>query len=369
MKAFITILLLLSTACLQAQNVQSSFKLDDATKAAIRMVEEQFSQDSIDIEKGAKEKILNRREKMDEKKADIIAKAKAKFAKEQEKLKQEKLKQAEAQNKEQKSPKKNKDSVSTQKETNDSTSVSMPIVTDEDKAEKAKKKSFELQSRYKTESTSLLQQVVGARSYPHLQAFIQKYLSADKDVMHYLPLLSEMDTISIQLKKLNHDSAKPFILFTQSLHSVKLAQETLAKPLDKQKRIEIQNQLKNLHFYLSEQQESEKIDSLREGLRLYYLTTSNMLDLIDEIKSAHDAYVAVDATEEIKVRAADDLKSSIDFEGRVDNFKYVAYMYTMYRSIKKEVVPCDEQGNYLFNQIKLERLEEYKKELEAVRAK
>lgn len=368
MKAIITILLLLSATWLQAQNSQSVFRLNDATKSAIRMVEEQFSQDSINIEKEAKEKILSKRKTTDEKKADIIAKAEEKFTKEQEKFKQEKLKQAEAQYKQQKLQKKNKDNADNQNETVDSANVSTPIATTKNKTEEAENDSFNLVSKHKKESISLLEQVAGARTYPHLQIFIQKYLSADKDVMHYLPLLSEMDTISTQLEKLDHDSVKPFILFTQSLHCIKLAQETLAQPLDKQQRVKAQNQLKSLQFYLPEQHESEKIDSLREGLRLYYLTTSNMLDLIDEIKSAHATYVAVDATEESKKEAIDELKTSIDFEGRVDNFKYVDYMYKIYSNIKEEVVPCDEQGNYLFDQIKLDQLEKYKKELETARA-
>ena len=207
----------------------------------------------------------------------------------------------------------------------------------------------------------------GAAEIPNTMGFVRRLLSADNNVLNYVPLLPELKKISGQVETIQKDSAVLLNDFIRCIETVDDAKQVLEMPYNKERRVKAQNKLKDLNFYMPEQANSIQVDGIKRGLRTYYLATSNMLNLIDEIKDSHSRYMAEDATEESRKAAEEDLLSSLQFEARNNNFRIVPYMNGLFDRICTEVVLKNEQGAFLFGEFRINILDDIKNELEEAR--
>lgn len=198
-------------------------------------------------------------------------------------------------------------------------------------------------------------QLKGAKEHPNLDSFVTE-LIGQTCVQDYYPLLEDMEILSKRIGNWNAEIGGRLAGFVKDVRAVNRADSVLYKPYNKQAKDKALSGLDGISFLSTAQRKASGVDSLKEGLRYYYLTTSNMLDLIKEIQDA------------CRDKNPDSLNESFSFEARIDNFKMVPYMWRMYEEILHSVVKYAEDGkSYLFEQFDMERLDALKQELEEVR--
>ena len=282
---------------------------------------------------------MNEVEKKYNKILDAIAKRKRQIEKERLKAQKEIEKQ-------------NAQNETSQAEKDPEKEVDMPATSAVAETEEA-----EVPSYPKDYWDELETQLKGAKEHPNLDRFVAELFSQDTCVQHYYPLLADMEALSKRIGNLNAEIGGRLSGFVKDVRAVNRADSVLYKPYNKQAKDEALAGLDSISFLSTAQLKASGVDSLKEGLRYYYLTTSNMLDLIKEIQDAH------------RDKNQDALKESFSFEARIDNFKMVPYMWRMYDEIiLHSVVKYAEDGeSYLFEQFDIKRLETLKQELEEVR--
>jgi hypothetical protein len=207
----------------------------------------------------------------------------------------------------------------------------------------------------------------GVDSLPHVRNLVNHLMVADSVVENYYSILDEFSLLAERISKFDAESGKRLSKFVKDIVSVKQAQETLRKPYNKEGRNKAQEGLKNVSSLSDEQQKTCKLDDLKEGLRLYFLTTSNMLDVIEEIESACNLYISPEVSEDDKKKAAESIKESISFEARVANFRLVPYMNELFEEICNKVIVTDDDGNLRFEDFDMTRLNQIKDDLLIVR--
>ena len=332
MRRIAGIILMFIVLGLHAHDTTSVKSLD----AELRLLYEEFKADSLEIDKKAKDKILKLRDRMYAKEAKIRDAWK-------------------------------------EKEKKDTLNRKEDLTVASTKVEKLELTNKRVVKKWKNEGRTLVQSLSEATDLPNTETFVLGLLKAESNVMNYLSLLSELETMVGQLMDLNiADSIKKHIPdFLQGLRAVSFASVVLNEKYDKQNRVKAQSGLDKLNFYTKEQMQSVQIDSLKQGLRLFYLTTSNMLDLIDEIESFHNEYTTVDSLSRSSkvIEISTGLSESINFEARNNNISYVPYMWRMYKTIVQDVIVKDENGGYVFDEFDMPKLRSLKKEIEEVRNK
>lgn len=196
-------------------------------------------------------------------------------------------------------------------------------------------------------------------------AFFRDFLMQTDDIRQYVPLKDDLIKISELLKQyqMSIPDLQPFV---EDLETVALADSILQSPYDRAKRIDAQERMKNIRFMSEKQTGCAYVDSLRQGLDIYYLSTSNMMDLIQEIEDCHTQYLATDNPKEMQ-KIVDDLKSSIEFEARVANFRSVMYVSKLYDEIIERILSYDDEGNFVFQRFDMIGLETIKNKLEEMR--
>lgn len=207
----------------------------------------------------------------------------------------------------------------------------------------------------------------GVDSLPHVRNLVNHLMVADSVVENYYSILDEFSLLAERISKFDAESGKRLSKFVKDIVSVKQAQETLRKPYNKEGRNKAQEGLKNVSSLSDEQQKTCKLDDLKEGLRLYFLTTSNMLDVIEEIESACNLYISPEVSEDDKKKAAESIKESLSFEARVANFRLVPYMNELFEEICNKVIVTDDDGNLRFEDFDMTRLNQIKDDLLIVR--
>lgn len=204
-------------------------------------------------------------------------------------------------------------------------------------------------------------------SLPHVRNLVNRLMVADSVVENYYSILNDFSLLAERISKFDIQSGKRLSMFVKDIASVKQAQETLRKPYNKADRNKAQEGLKNVSSLSDEQLKTCKLDDLKEGLRLYFLTTSNMLDVIEEIEGAYNLYMSPEASEDDKKKAAESIKESLSFEARVANFRLVTYMNELFEEISNKVVVTDDNGNLRFEDFNMTRLNQIKNDLLTVR--
>ena len=203
----------------------------------------------------------------------------------------------------------------------------------------------------------------GDSLFTNVKALVDGLVNADDSLHHYYAIIHDLDSLGGRISKLDTCIGGKLKGFVKDVNAVKNAEETLNTPYNKAKKDAALGGLNSLSFLNKAQVEICSVDSLKEALRYYYLTTSNMLDFIQEVQDAHAMYTKEGASEQDKENAQASLRESFSIEARIDNFRMVAYMNGLYKEIL-DIVLQDENGNYRFESFDMNRLESIKQELE-----
>lgn len=208
--------------------------------------------------------------------------------------------------------------------------------------------------------------LVGDSLFTNMEAWVDSLVNADDSLHHYDAIIHDLDSLGGRISKLDVRIGGRLKGFAGDVKALKNAREVLGKPYNKAEKDVALSRLDSLSFLNKKQMEACSVDSLKDALRFYYLTTSNMMDLIQEIKDAHAMYNREGANEKDKEKAQASLQESFSIEARIDNFRMVSYMNGLYEEILRIVQP-DKNGKYKFESFDMDRLEAIKKELEEVR--
>lgn len=195
--------------------------------------------------------------------------------------------------------------------------------------------------------------------------FIHNFLTMSDDISMYIQIKEDL----MGLHSLLNQSGKDLMelkSFIEDLQIVSFADSVLNSPYDKAKRVDAQTKMKGIKFLTEKQRKSTLVDSLRHGLDVYYLSTSNMMDFITEITECHTRYIASE-TDEQREAVSKELTSSIEFDARVKNFRSVKYISDIYDKIITEILCYDNNGEFVFQKFNMDGLGEIKASLEAMR--
>ena len=195
--------------------------------------------------------------------------------------------------------------------------------------------------------------------------FILDFLTMSDDIGQYIQIEEDLVEIYGLLTQHGQDIAE-LIFFIEDLQIVSFADSVLSSPYNKSKRVEAQTKMKRVKFQTEKQRKCTFVNSLRHGLDIYFLCTSNMMDFISEIKEYHTKYNA-SKTEEEKTKISKDLTASIEFDARVKNFRSVKFMSDMYDKIVSEILCYDDNNRFVFQGFKMDDLEKLKSDLESMR--
>lgn len=195
--------------------------------------------------------------------------------------------------------------------------------------------------------------------------FILSFLSMSDDIGQYYQIKEDLVEIYGLLTQRGQDITE-LKLFIEDLQIVSFADSVLSSPYNKAKRVEAQNKMKRIKFMTEKQRKCTFVNSLRHGLDIYFLCTSNMMDFITEIKECHTKYIA-SKTDEEKTKISKDLTESIEFDARVKNFRSVKFMSDMYDKIVSKILCYDDNNRFVFQEFKMDDLEKLKSDLESMR--
>lgn len=278
-----------------------------------------------------------------------------KYKAEKERLKAEGKKKKEEAKKQKKAARNKKDSSEEEKQTEEPEAFLKP----EKKEEKQEAVSGYTED-YWNKQEGLLK---GDSVFTNVKALVDSLVNADDSLHHYYAIIHDLDSLGSRISKLDTCIGRKLKGFVKDVNAVKNAEETLNTSYNKTKKDAALSGLNSLSFLNKTQVEACSVDSLKEALRFYYLTTSNMLDLIQEIQDAYAMYTKESASEQDKENAQAAMLESFSIEARIDNFRMVAYMNGLYKEIL-DIVQQDENGKYQFENFDMNRLESIKQELE-----
>lgn len=211
----------------------------------------------------------------------------------------------------------------------------------------------------------LLNKLTGEDEILITRQFLHDFIAMSDDIGQYVQIkedLAEIDRLMVQRKQKLEDLES----FIGDLQIVSFADSVLSSPYDKAKRVEAQTKLKSVKFATDKQRKCSLADSLRHGLDIYFLSTSNMMDLITEITECHKKYLASETDAE-RAAVSKELTSSIEFDARVKNFRSVKYMSDIYDKIISEILCYDENDEFVFQEFNMDGLLKIKSSLELMR--
>lgn len=340
MIVYIGMMMLVQTTIAQIAVKGSIGALDSVTQAKIEKWENDFEEDSISIIDDAKEKIQKKREALDRRKQELTDRVKKIEEKSSEKkvadietdMEKKKVEQAEA------------------------IPVAKPM---EEERNKIRFSSL-------ADRKQLLGKLMPAKEFPNVKLFIDSLVVADSNVVNYIRILPVLKKINTELCTLPAYNDSILRCFIEGVEGVKMADEVLRQSFNKRKRDAARLHLKSQKFQNEGQQ--HQAERLLEAVQLYYLATSNMIDLIGEIKKSYATYCSAATTEAQRIEAQTQLKESMEIDARLENFKLIPYMWNMYDRINNEVLKQDAGSPYTFDRINMKLLDEIKEELEKSRA-
>lgn len=339
MIVYIGMMMLVQTTIAQIAVKGSVGALDSVTQTKIEKWENDFEEDSISIIDGAKEKIQKKREALDRRKQELTDRVKK-----------------------------------VEKESSEEKVADIETDMEKKKAEQAEaivvKPMEEERNKIRLPSLAdrkqLLGKLMSAKEFPNVTLFIDSLVVADSNVINYIRILPVLKKINTELCTLPAYNDSILRCFIEGVEGVKMADEVLRQSFNKQKRDAARLHLKPQKFQNEGQQ--HQVEQLSEAVQLYYLATSNMIDLIEEIKESYAVYCNVATTETQRIEAQTQLKESMEFDARLENFKLIPYMWNMYDRINNEVLKQDAGSPYTFDRINMKLLDEIKEELEKSRA-
>lgn len=211
----------------------------------------------------------------------------------------------------------------------------------------------------------LLNNLVGEDEIHITRQFLHDFIAMSDDIGQYIQIKEDLSEIDRLLVQRGWDLTE-FKSFIGDLHIVLFADSVLSSPYDKAKRIEAQSKMKGIKFLTDNQRKCSLVDSLSHGLNIYFLSTSNMLDLITEITECHKKYITSETDAE-RAAVSKELTFSIEFDARVKNFRSVKYMSNIYDKIISEILCYDENDGFVFQEFNMDGLKEIKASLEAMR--
>lgn len=340
MIVYLGIMGLAQTTVAQTAVRESGVLLDSVTQAKIDKWESDFKEDSVSIIDAAKEKIQKKRETLDKRKQELTDRGK----KVEEKLSKEKVADMEA------------NMENREVEQVEVIPVVQPI---ESERNKIRLSSF-------TDRKQLLGELMSAKEFPNVKLFIDSLVVADSNVVNYIRILPVLKKINIELCTLPAYNDSTLRCFIEGVEGVKMADDVLKQSFNKRNRDVAKLHLKPQKFQTEAQQ--HQVEQLLEAVQLYYLATSNMIDLIEEIIESYVTYCNLEIPEAKRIEAQTQLKESMEFDARLENFKLIPYMWNMYSRISNEVLKHDVGSPYTFDRINMKLLDEIKGALEKSRA-
>lgn len=212
-----------------------------------------------------------------------------------------------------------------------------------------------------------LKRLTGEDEMNITRKFLHDFMAMYDDVSQYRQIKEDLVEIDRLLVERNQKMTE-LESFIRDLQTVSFADSVLTSPYDKANRVEAQEKMKNVKFLTDKQRNCALVDSLRHGLDIYFLSTTNMLDLITEITECHEKYIASETDAE-RTAVSKELTNSIEFDARVKNFRSVKYMSDMYDKIISEILCYDDHDEFVFQEFNIDALKEIKKSLEAMRQK
>lgn len=211
----------------------------------------------------------------------------------------------------------------------------------------------------------LLNKLTGEDEILITRQFLHDFIAMSDDIGQYVQIKEDLEEVDRLLTHRNQ-KLEDFESFIGDLQIISFADSVLSSPYDKAKRVEAQTKLKNAKFATDNQRKCSLADSLRHGLDIYFLSTSNMMDLITEITECHKKYLASETDAE-RAAVSKELTSSIEFDARVKNFRSVKYMSDIYDKIISEILCYDENDEFVFQEFNMDGLLEIKSSLELMR--
>lgn len=211
----------------------------------------------------------------------------------------------------------------------------------------------------------LLNKLTGQDEIQTTRQFLHVFLAVSDDISQYIQIKEDLVEID-QLLVMRTQKTEELEAFIGDLQIVSFADSVLSSPYDKAKRIEAQSKMKSVKFVTDKQRKCSFVDSLRHGLDIYFLSTSNMMDLITEITECHKRYFASETDEE-RAAVSKELTNSIEFDARVKNFRSVKYMSDIYDKIISEILCYNENDEFAFQEFNMDGLKEIKASLDAMR--
>ena len=211
----------------------------------------------------------------------------------------------------------------------------------------------------------LLNKLTGQDEIQTTRQFLHDFIAMSDDIGLYVQIkedLAEIDRLLVQ----RNQKLEDFESFIGDLQIVSFADSVLSSPYDKAKRVDAQTKLKRVKFATDKQRNCSFVNSLRHGLDIYFLSTSNMMDLITEITECHKKYFASETDAE-RAAISKELTSSIEFDARVKNFRSVKYMSDIYDKIISEILCYDENDEFVFQEFNMDGLKKIKTDMETMR--
>ena len=207
--------------------------------------------------------------------------------------------------------------------------------------------------------------------------FLCDFLKMNDDIGMYIQIkddLEEVYNICLQRGLV----VTELRLFISDLQTIMHADAVLGISYKKQNIIDAQKRIETIKSFTEKQKKCHYVDAICLGLKRYYLATSNMLDLIQQIEDYSEQYnkyiekykdagFETDEAQSEKNEIFEGLKSEIEFEARIENFRRVKFMSEMYDQIVNEILHNDENGNFALNEFDMKKLKEIKDNLEKMR--
>lgn len=190
----------------------------------------------------------------------------------------------------------------------------------------------------------------------HLISFIDSLLNANP-IVFYFDKTEELQQLykDISILHISRSEKVDYLdVFVRGIEAAKRANGVLNQPYNRNLVKQSKDEVLNLCKIFKSKNQVGECDSIGRSLSLYFLATSNMLSIIDEIEPLKDT---------LQTKQCDSLAhSAFDFENRNRTIEIIGYMKQLYAKLH-ETFPKNEDGQYDIHLIRWEEIDGIKQEL------
>lgn len=192
--------------------------------------------------------------------------------------------------------------------------------------------------------------------YFYLISFVDSLLNANL-IVSYFDKIKRLQQLYKDISVLHINNLKKIDYlgtFVKGVETVKRANDVLNRPYNREIVKQIKDEISTFGEKLQSKLQAEECDSIERCLSLYFLATSNMISIIDEIEPLKDT---------LQIEQCDSLiHSAFDFENRNKTIERIGYMKQLYVKLRK-AFPKNGDGQYDIHFICWGEIESIKQEL------